>query len=207
MHSPTFTAHCICHSLTHALQPKGYSTCTGECLVLDLSELKNVWIDPSGEWIDPSADGATGTGTGHGTDDPAPGAATSSPPNVSAVPSGRPPRSPPPLPRLPRLPRWPRLARLPRWANVSAGLVNGELYSLLEPLNRTVVSGTCFPVGLAGLALGGGAGVLMRMHGLACDQMLAFQVHHCARCTAYAAPHTRVRTRCTAHLHCTWSLN
>jgi hypothetical protein len=34
------------------------------------------------------------------------------------------------------------------------------------------VSGTCYPVGLAGLSLGGGIGLLSREHGLACDQIV-----------------------------------
>lgn len=62
--------------------------------------------------------------------------------------------------------------------NVSAGYMNGVLYDdlakLPEPL--AAVSGTCYPVGLAGLALGGGIGILSRQHGLACDRIVAMQV-------------------------------
>ena len=41
-----------------------------------------------------------------------------------------------------------------------AGVQNGELYSRAAESGLAVVSGTCAPVGFAGLALGGGLGIL-----------------------------------------------
>lgn len=46
----------------------------------------------------------------------------------------------------------------------------------LDGFGRTVVSGTCRPVGFAGLALGGGFGVLSRQFGLALDRVVGFEV-------------------------------
>lgn len=42
-----------------------------------------------------------------------------------------------------------------------AGVQNGELYSRAAESGLAVVSGTCAPVGFAGLALGGGLGILI----------------------------------------------
>jgi FAD/FMN-containing dehydrogenase len=52
-------------------------------------------------------------------------------------------------------------------ANISAGYSNGELYTALKKQGLGFVSGTCKPVGFAGLSLGGGLSILMREHGIA----------------------------------------
>ena len=62
------------------------------------------------------------------------------------------------------------------YANVSAGVMNVDVYERLFPDELTFVSGTCKGVGYAGLALGGGLGLLMRNHGVASDSILALQV-------------------------------
>jgi hypothetical protein len=61
-------------------------------------------------------------------------------------------------------------------ANVSAGIDNGEAYAALFPESLAIASGTCQGVGYSGLTLGGGLGILMRMHGLAADNVVAIQI-------------------------------
>jgi hypothetical protein len=60
--------------------------------------------------------------------------------------------------------------------SISPGLRSQEIYTELDPMGRTVVTGTCLPVGYAGLALGGGFGVLSRQFGLAADQIVGFEI-------------------------------
>ena len=60
-------------------------------------------------------------------------------------------------------------------ANISAGATNVDIYEKLFAENLTVVSGTCEGIGYAGLALGGGLGILMRNHGVASDSIIAMQ--------------------------------
>ena len=47
----------------------------------------------------------------------------------------------------------------------------GEIYDALAPHGRTVAAGCGPTVGIAGLALGGGIGLLGRTHGFTCDQV------------------------------------
>ena len=61
-------------------------------------------------------------------------------------------------------------------ATVGAGMTNGELYKALQRHELAAVSGTCNPVGFAGLSLGGGFGVMMRKHGLAADNIVGVEV-------------------------------
>jgi len=54
-------------------------------------------------------------------------------------------------------------------AIVGAGARIGDLYRALAKSNRTLPAGTCPSVGIAGLATGGGYGMLVRRLGLTCD--------------------------------------
>jgi FAD/FMN-containing dehydrogenase len=59
---------------------------------------------------------------------------------------------------------------------VGAGARLGEVYDALEPDGVTIAAGCGPSVGIAGLALGGGLGILGRKHGLTCDQLIRAQV-------------------------------
>jgi FAD/FMN-containing dehydrogenase len=60
--------------------------------------------------------------------------------------------------------------------DVGAGAKLGAIYDALAPHERTIAGGCGVTVGIAGLALGGGLGVLGRRHGLTCDQIVAAEV-------------------------------
>ena len=59
---------------------------------------------------------------------------------------------------------------------IGAGARLGAIYDALAPHGRTLVAGCGPTVGIAGLALGGGIGILSRKHGLTCDQLVAARV-------------------------------
>jgi FAD/FMN-containing dehydrogenase len=59
---------------------------------------------------------------------------------------------------------------------VGAGARLGAVNDRLELDGRALPAGTCPTVGIAGLALGGGLGVLGRRYGLTCDRMLSAQL-------------------------------
>jgi FAD/FMN-containing dehydrogenase len=59
---------------------------------------------------------------------------------------------------------------------VGAGARLGGIYDALAPHGVTIAGGCGPTVGIAGLALGGGLGILGRRHGLTCDQLLAAEV-------------------------------
>nr|WP_051819236.1 FAD-binding oxidoreductase [Streptomyces sp. NRRL S-920] len=61
-------------------------------------------------------------------------------------------------------------------ARVGAGTRIGALSRALQEHGVTVPSGSCPSVGIGGTTLGGGLGVLGRVHGLTCDHMLAAEV-------------------------------
>lgn len=61
-------------------------------------------------------------------------------------------------------------------ATVGAGARLGELDEALAGAGRALPAGCGRTVGIAGLALGGGLGLLGRAHGLTCDQLLRAQV-------------------------------
>lgn len=61
-------------------------------------------------------------------------------------------------------------------ATIGAGVRLGELYDELARHGRTVPAGCGPSVGIAGLALGGGLGILGRLHGLTCDRLVAADV-------------------------------
>jgi FAD/FMN-containing dehydrogenase len=59
---------------------------------------------------------------------------------------------------------------------VGSGTDLMHFYSELAARGLAVPGGSCPTVGIAGLALGGGVGVLSRLYGLTCDNMTAVQV-------------------------------
>lgn len=61
-------------------------------------------------------------------------------------------------------------------AEIGAGAVLGDVYDVLDATGRTIAAGCGPEVGIAGLALGGGLGILGRRHGLTCDQLTGAQV-------------------------------
>jgi FAD/FMN-containing dehydrogenase len=61
-------------------------------------------------------------------------------------------------------------------AMIGAGTRLGEVYDALTAHGRTIAAGCGPTVGIAGLALGGGLGILGRRHGLTCDQLLGARV-------------------------------
>src|SRR5215211_3379355 len=61
-------------------------------------------------------------------------------------------------------------------ATVGAGARLGEIYDALAGSGRTIAGGCGPTVGIAGLALGGGLGILGRTYGLTSDQLLGAEV-------------------------------
>lgn len=61
-------------------------------------------------------------------------------------------------------------------AIVGAGARLIDIYATLAARNAGVPGGSCATVGIAGLALGGGIGVMSRSWGLTCDDLLAAEV-------------------------------
>ena len=61
-------------------------------------------------------------------------------------------------------------------ATIGAGARLGPIYDALAAHGRTIAGGCGPTVGIAGLALGGGLGILGRRYGLTCDQMVGAQV-------------------------------
>ncbi len=59
---------------------------------------------------------------------------------------------------------------------VGAGAALLAVHTALEPVGRTVPTGTCASVGVAGLTLGGGLGVEDRTYGLTCDAAESFRL-------------------------------
>jgi FAD/FMN-containing dehydrogenase len=60
--------------------------------------------------------------------------------------------------------------------SIGSGASLGSVYKALAPSHLAIPAGTCFPVGVAGHALGGGFGLLGRPLGLACDNILSMEV-------------------------------
>jgi FAD/FMN-containing dehydrogenase len=61
-------------------------------------------------------------------------------------------------------------------ATIGAGARLGDVYDALAAHGLTIAGGCGPTVGIAGLALGGGLGILGRTHGLTCDQLLGAEV-------------------------------
>ena len=61
-------------------------------------------------------------------------------------------------------------------ATVGAGARLGEVYEALEDHDLAIPGGTCPPVGVAGLTLGGGLGILGRKYGVTSDHLVGAEV-------------------------------
>jgi FAD/FMN-containing dehydrogenase len=61
-------------------------------------------------------------------------------------------------------------------ATVGAGARLGAVYDALQQQGLAIPAGTCPPVGVAGLTLGGGLGILGRHYGVTSDRLVAAQV-------------------------------
>ena len=61
-------------------------------------------------------------------------------------------------------------------ATVGAGARSGDVYAALDREGLAIPAGTCPPVGIAGLTLGGGLGILGRLHGVTSDLLLGAQI-------------------------------
>ncbi|MFC4055697.1 FAD-binding oxidoreductase [Actinomadura syzygii] len=61
-------------------------------------------------------------------------------------------------------------------ASIGSGAVLEDVYRKLAAAKRCLPAGSCFSVGIAGLALGGGLGVLQRSLGLTCDRLVAAEI-------------------------------
>lgn len=61
-------------------------------------------------------------------------------------------------------------------AVIGAGARLAQVYTALHAQDRTIPAGCGATVGIAGLALGGGIGLLGRSHGLTCDRLTGVQV-------------------------------
>lgn len=83
-------------------------------------------------------------------------------------------------------------------ATVGAGTRLIDLYDALARRGRLVPGGSCASVGLAGLALGGGIGVLGRRYGLTCDNVL--------EATLISADGSQVRVTADSHPDLLWAL-
>src|SRR5215472_4378639 len=63
-----------------------------------------------------------------------------------------------------------------RTARVGAGTLLIDLYDRLSAYGLAVPGGSCPTVGVAGLALGGGVGVVGRLFGLTCDNVIGVEI-------------------------------
>ena len=63
-----------------------------------------------------------------------------------------------------------------RTATVGSGARLIDVYSGLNAQGVSIAGGSCATVGIAGLTMGGGQGVLGRLHGLTCDQLTAVEL-------------------------------
>lgn len=59
---------------------------------------------------------------------------------------------------------------------VGAGATLGEVYGALDEHALAIPGGTCPPVGVAGLTLGGGLGILGRTHGVTSDSLVGAEI-------------------------------
>ncbi|KAK3685169.1 hypothetical protein B0T22DRAFT_517027 [Podospora appendiculata] len=59
---------------------------------------------------------------------------------------------------------------------IGTGVRWGDVYTVLDPLNLTVVGGRVMDVGVGGLMLGGGLSYLSDLYGLACDNAVSYEV-------------------------------
>jgi hypothetical protein len=64
----------------------------------------------------------------------------------------------------------------PGMATIGAGARLIDIYTVLNARGVSIPGGSCPTVGIAGLALGGGAGVVGRAHGMTCDALDSLQI-------------------------------
>lgn len=62
------------------------------------------------------------------------------------------------------------------YVKIGAGYKLGELYSKIAEYGFAFVGGSCGTIGVAGIALGGGVGLLQREYGLVCDNLVEAQI-------------------------------
>jgi FAD/FMN-containing dehydrogenase len=60
--------------------------------------------------------------------------------------------------------------------NIGAGASLAQVYDAVGRRGRALAGGSCATVGIAGLALGGGVGVLVREYGLTCDSLVGVKI-------------------------------
>jgi FAD/FMN-containing dehydrogenase len=72
---------------------------------------------------------------------------------------------------------------------VGSGATLFDVHSALDPMGRTIPTGTCATVGAAGLTLGGGMGVEDSAYGLTCDNLVELTVVTAAGEVLTVAPH------------------
>jgi FAD/FMN-containing dehydrogenase len=75
-------------------------------------------------------------------------------------------------------------------ATVGAGTRLIDMYSALARQGVSVPAGSCPTVGIAGLALGGGIGVVDRLHGVTCDHTVGLEMVTAAGEVVHAGPST-----------------
>ncbi len=61
-------------------------------------------------------------------------------------------------------------------ATVGAGARLGDVYEALQEHGLAIPAGTCPPVGVAGLTLGGGLGILGRKYGVTSDRLVGAEI-------------------------------
>jgi FAD/FMN-containing dehydrogenase len=61
-------------------------------------------------------------------------------------------------------------------ARIGAGATLGDVYEALHEHGLAIPAGTCPPVGIAGLTLGGGLGILGRKYGVTSDRLIGAEV-------------------------------
>jgi FAD/FMN-containing dehydrogenase len=61
-------------------------------------------------------------------------------------------------------------------ASVGAGARLGDVYDALQGYDLAIPAGTCPPVGVAGLTLGGGLGILGRKYGVTSDRLIGAEI-------------------------------
>lgn len=69
-----------------------------------------------------------------------------------------------------------KIDKIQKSATIQPGITGGELYHLLFQEGFTQVGGTCADVGISGLIMTGGMGPLLRKEGLACDNLISFEM-------------------------------
>src|SRR5258708_22640883 len=83
-------------------------------------------------------------------------------------------------------------------ARLGAGCLLGDIAVALSQHKLSLPAGSCRPVGIAGLALGGGHGLTARKFGLTCDNLISAHV--------VTADGNELHTNLNEHHHLLWPL-